>query len=111
MRRARNNYRIAGERYEEQKSDLQKLVVQALQDRNGYLKETMQMEKKVASDSLAYWVTRRKFEEGLMTPLDVQNNAATLLESEMLLLRSKLTYLLKCRLVDYYKGEDIIHIE
>lgn len=111
MRRARNNYRIARERYEEQKSDLQKLVVQALQDRNGYLKETMQMEKKVASDSLAYWVTRRKFEEGLMTSLDVQNNAATLLESEMLLLRSKLTYLLKCRLVDYYKGEDIIHIE
>ena len=43
-----------------------------------------------------------------MTSLDVQNNAATLLESETLLLRSKLTYLMKCRLVDYYKGEEII---
>ena len=66
------------------------------------------MEKKAASDSLAYHVTRRKYEEGLMTSLDVQSNAATWLESETLLLQSKLTYIMKCRLVDYYKGEEII---
>ena len=90
------------------KEELQKLVLQAVQYREGYLKESIQMEKKVSSDSLAYHVTRRKYEEGLMTSLDVQNNAATLLESETLLLQSKLTYLMKCRLVDYYKGEEII---
>lgn len=108
MRQARNNYRIAAEQYEVQKEELQKLVQQAVQDREGYLKESIQMEKKVASDSLAYHVTRRKYEEGLMTSLDVQNNAATLLESQTGLLQSKLTYLMKCRLVDYYKGQDII---
>lgn len=111
MKQARNSYRIAGEQYEEQKSALRKLVLQAVQDREGYLKEAMQMEKKVESDSLAYRVTRRKYEEGLMTSLDVQNNASTLLESETLLLQSKLTYLLKCRLVDYYKGGNIIRRE
>lgn len=108
MRQARNNYRIATEQYEAQKEELLKLVQQAVQDREGYLKESIQMEKKVASDSLAYHVTRRKYEEGLMTSLDVQNNAATLLESQTGLLQSKLTYLMKCRLVDYYKGQDII---
>lgn len=108
MRQARNNYRIATEQYEAQKEELQKLVQQAVQDREGYLIESIQMEKKVASDSLAYHVTRRKYEEGLMTSLDVQNNAATLLESQTGLLQSKLTYLMKCRLVDYYKGQDII---
>lgn len=108
MRQARNNYRIATEQYEAQKEELQKLVQQAVQDREGYLKESIQMERKVASDSLAYHVTRRKYEEGLMTSLDVQNNAATLLESQTGLLQSKLTYLMKCRLVDYYKGQDII---
>lgn len=46
-----------------------------------------------------------------MTSLDVQNNAATLLESETNLLQSKLTYLLKCRLVDYYKGKELIRTE
>lgn len=110
LRQARNNYRIACEQYEAQKEELQKLVEQAVQDREGYLRESIQMEKKVASDSLAYHVTRRKYEEGLMTSLDVQNNAATLLESQTLLLQSKLTYLMKCRLVDYYKGENIIQL-
>ena len=108
IRQARNNYRIACEQHEAQKEELQKLVLQAVQDREGYLRESIQMEKKVASDSLAYHVTRRKYEEGLMTSLDVQSNAATWLESETLLLQSKLTYIMKCRLVDYYKGEDII---
>lgn len=108
IRQARNNYRIACEQHEAQKEELQKLVLQAVQDREGYLRESIQMEKKVASDSLAYHVTRRKYEEGLMTSLDVQSNAATWLESETLLLQSKLTYIMKCRLVDYYKGEEII---
>lgn len=109
LRQARNNYRISCEKYEAQKEELQKLVLQAVQDREGYLRESIQMEKKVASDSIAYHITRRKYEEGLMTSLDVQNNAATLLESETNLLQSKLTYLLKCRLVDYYKGKELIH--
>ena len=84
------------------------MVEQAVMDREGYLKESIQMEKKVASDKLAYQVTKRKYEEGLMTSLDVQNNAATWLESQASLLQSKLTYYLKCRLVDYYQGESII---
>lgn len=111
LRQARNNYRIACEQYEAQKEELQKLVQQAVQDREGYLSESIQMEKKAASDSLAYHVTRRKYEEGLMTSLDVQNNAATWLESETLLLQSRLTYVMKCRLVDYYKGENIIKVK
>ena len=78
LRQARNDYRIAQEQYEAQKEALQKLIQQAVQDREGYLKESIQMEKKVRADSLAYHVTRRKFEEGLMTSLDVQNSASTL---------------------------------
>ena len=111
LKQAKNNYLIASQQYEAQKEALQKLVTQAVQDREGYLKESLQMEKKVASDSIAYRVTRRKYEEGLMTSLDVQNNAATLLESQTGLLQSKLTYVMKCRLVDYYKGEEIIRNE
>ena len=108
-RQAANHYRIATEQYEAKKEALQQLILQAVQDREGYLKESIQMEKKVKADSLAYHVTRRKYEEGRMTSLDVKNNAATLLESQTLLLQNKLTYLMKCRLVEYYKGEQIIH--
>lgn len=108
IRKARNSYRIAKEQVEEQKLELRKLVEQAVMDREGFLKESIQMEKKEASDRLAYQVTKRKYEEGLMTSLDVQNNAATWLESQANLLQSKLTYFLKCRLVEYYKGGVII---
>lgn len=108
VRKARNNYRIAQEKVEEQKLELRKLVEQAVMDREGFLHESIQMEKKVASDKLAYQVTKRKYEEGLMSSLDVQNNAAIWLDSQANLLQSKLTYFLKCRLVDYYKGNNII---
>lgn len=108
IRKAQNNYRIALEQYEEQKSDLAKLVEQAVMDKEGYLKEAIQMEKKEASDALAYHVTKRKYDEGLMTTLDLKNNAATWLESRANLLQSRFTYFLKCRLVEYYKGGDLI---
>lgn len=111
IRKARNSHRIAIEQYEAQKEELQKLVTQAVLDKNGFLKECMKMEKKVEADSIAYHVTRRKYEEGLMTSLDVQTSAATLLESEVALLQCKLSYVLKCRLVEYYKGHDIIATE
>ncbi len=109
IRKARNNFRIATESHEEEKENLCKMVVQAINDRDGFWKETVQMQQKVKSDSIAYYVTRRKYEEGMMTSLDVQNTASTLMESQARLLQSQLTYMLKCRLVDYYKGNDIIH--
>ena len=108
VKKARYHYRIAREQFEEQQAELRKLVEQAVADREGYLKESMQMEKKATSDSIAYRVTKRKYEEGLMTSLDVQNNAATWSESRTNLLQSKLTYFLKCRLVNYYSGEELI---
>jgi len=87
---------------------LQKDVEQAVLDREGYAKETIQMEKKVKADALAYQITLRKFEEGLMSPLDVQTNATILLNSKADLLQRRLLYIMKCRQVDYYKGQPLI---
>lgn len=111
IKQARNSYRIAREQLDEQRTELHKLVEQAVQDRDGFLKESIQMEKKEASDALAYTVTKRKYEEGLMTSLDVQTSSATWLDSQANLLQSKLTYFMKCRLVNYYRGGEIIDRE
>ncbi|MCM1312535.1 MAG: TolC family protein [Bacteroides sp.] len=108
IRKARNNFRIAQENCEEEKENLRKVVTQAVNDCDGYWRETVQMEQKVKSDSIVYRITRRKYEEGMMTSLDVQNTASTLMESRAKLLQSRLTYMLKCRLVDYYKGNSIV---
>lgn len=108
VRRSRNNLRIAEQTKIEVFRQLQNAVDQAVLDRAGYAKEAIQMDKKVQSEALAYQVTLRKYEEGLMSPLDVQTSANTLLESRATLVQKRLNYLIKCREVDYYKGKPLI---
>lgn len=107
LRKSRNNLRIAEETKSEVLRQLHSAIEQSVLDRQGYAKEAIQMQKKVESDSIAYEVTKRKYEEGLMSPIDVQNSAATLLSSKADLLQKKLLYLMKCKLVDYYKGKPL----
>lgn len=73
-------------------------------DREGYAKETIQLDKQVRANELAYQLTLRQYEEGLMSPLDVQTSSATLLEARANLLQKQLMYIMKCKIVDYYKG-------
>lgn len=108
VRRARNNMRIAYEQQTEVNRQLQMDIERAILDREGYAKEAIQMEKKVKAETLSYMVTLRKFEEGLMSPLDLQTSANTLLTSKADLLQKKLLYIIKCRQVDYYKGQPLI---
>ncbi|MDR1258062.1 MAG: TolC family protein [Tannerellaceae bacterium] len=108
VRRARNNVRIAREQQSETLRALQTAIEQSVADREGYAKESVQMEKKQQADLLAYQATLRKFEEGLMSPLDLQTSANILLESKATLLQKKLMYVLKCKQVEYYKGGELV---
>lgn len=108
VRRARNNVRIAREQETEVLWQLQTAIEQSVADRKGYAKESIQMEKKLKADEIAYQLTLRKFEEGLMSPIDLQTSANTLIQSKANLLQKQLMYLLKCKQVDYYKGEPLI---
>ena len=107
IRRAKNNYRKACEAYEQTHLELEKLSREAWQDWQGYLKQTDQMEKKVEADSLAYQLTRRQFEEGLSTAIDVHTTSTQLLQSKATLLQCQLMAMVKEQLVRYYKGETI----
>ena len=107
IRRARNNYRIAREAYEEKQVELEKLSREAWQDWQGYQKQAQQMEKKVEADSLAYQLTRRQFEEGLSTAIDLRTTSAQLLQSKATLLQCRLMAIVKEMLVRYYQGDII----
>ncbi|MEG2066166.1 MAG: TolC family protein [Tannerellaceae bacterium] len=109
LRRARNNVRIAMAQQTEVYRQLQTAIEQAVLDREGFAKETVQMEEKRQADEIAYKVTLRKYEEGLMSSIDLQTSANTLLLSKANLLQKQLMYLMKCRLVDYYKGQPLIN--
>lgn len=111
VRRANNNLRIAMETQSEVLRQLQTTIEKAVLDREGYAKETIQMEKKCAADDFSYQVTLRKFEEGLMSPLDLRTSANILIESKANLLQRQLLYVLKCKEVDYYKGIPLVDIK
>ena len=107
IRKAKNNYKIAQEAYDQKQLELTKLSSEAWQDWLGYQKQTIQMEKKVQADSLSYQLTRRQFEEGLATAIDLHTTSAQLLNSKATLLQCQLMAMVKEQLVRYYKGETI----
>ena len=107
IRKAKNNYKIAHEAYQQKLLELEKLSREAWQDWQGYLKQTAQMEKKVEADSLAYQLTRRQFEEGLSMAIDLHTTSSQLLKSKATLLQCRLMAMVKEQLVRYYNGEQI----
>lgn len=111
LRRSRNNLRIAYEDRTEVFRQLQTAIEQAILDSEGYAKEVIQMEKKVASDEISYQITLRKFEEGLMSPLDLQLSSNNLLLSKANLLQCRLTLIIKQKLVDYYRGTPLVIVQ
>jgi len=108
IRRTRNSLKIAREQETEVLWQLQSAIEQSIADRKGFAKESILMEKKLNSDEIAYKVTLRKFEEGLMSPIELQTSANILIQSKANLLQKQLMYLLKCKQVDYYKGKPLI---
>ena len=108
MRKAKNNISISAEQQNETLRQLQVSIEKAVSDRDGYLKEIIQMKKQVEANSIVYHQSVRKFEEGLMSSLDLQINSNKLVESKMFLLQRKLLYIAKVRQVSYYSGESLI---
>ena len=107
IRKAKNNYKMAREAYEQKLLELEKLSREAWQDLQGYLKQTAQMTHKVEADSIAYQLTRRQYEEGLSTAIDLRTTSAQLLNSKATLLQCQLMAMVKEQLVRYYNGETI----
>ena len=108
MKKARNDWQLAQVNLEETRRKLHDQIAQAVMDAEGYAKELRQMQKKVASDSLAYHMSSRKFEEGMLSTFDLHTSAQTLLESRIKELQMQMLLVIKQRLVGYYQGERLI---
>ena len=107
IRRAKNYYQMARDAYEDTQRELEKLSLEAYQDLNAYILQTQQMEKKVEADSISYQLTRRQYEEGLSTALDLHATATLLLQSKATLMQCQLMTIVKAYFVRYYQGEQI----
>ena len=108
VKKARNDWQLAQVNLEEIRRKLHDQIAQAVMDAEGYAKELHQMQKKVASDSLAYHMSSRKFEEGMLSTFDLHTAAQTLLESRIKELQMQMLLIIKQRLVAYYQGEELV---
>lgn len=108
VRRARNSWQSARLDRDNTLHKLRSEIAQAIADRDGYGAEIVSLERKAQADSLAYSLNRRKYEEGLLSLIDLQISANSLDDSRLQLLQRRMLYAIKSRLVDYYKGAPLI---
>ncbi len=79
-------------------------IRRAVQDMRGAAKQFVSADKKVNALVLSHQANSRKYEEGLMTVIELQTSSNSLLEARAERLNQGLQYLLKERVVMYYKG-------
>ena len=107
-RRAANAYRSAQLEEIAVERAVESEVAQTWQQMQGFGKQYVQGQKKVSAAQLAYDGAERKFENGLISALDLQTAANTLLQAKSDRLRARLQYIVKMRMVDYYNGMSLI---
>ncbi len=105
--RAKYAYEQAKEQLIEQQRRLHDDIASAVMDRDGYAMEILSLKAKVDADAEAYRLNTRKYEEGLMSLIDLQLSANTYYASRVELLQKQMLYLLKDKLVEYYKGNKL----
>ena len=106
--RARNNWRIAELQRDATLRTLQSEVAQAYQQMLGAGKEFVQASKKAEAARLAYEAVAGKYERGMVSALDLQTASDKLLQARAERIRTRLQYIIKTRLVEYYNGEPLI---
>lgn len=87
---------------------LQSEIQQAVIDMEGAGMEFMRYQKQVTANEIAYKATRRKYDEGMISAIELQTSSNNLLVAKAERLRSRITYITKRRLVNYYKGLPLI---
>lgn len=105
--RAKYAYEQTKEQMIEAQRRLHDEIASAVMDRKGFAMEILSLEAKMNADAEAYRLNQRKYEEGLLSLIDLQLSANTYFSSRVELLQKQMLYLLKDKLVDYYKGNKL----
>ncbi len=108
VRKAKNNILLSQLERDETMRKLNDEVQQAVMDCEGYRMEVEKMARKVQSDSLAWHLSSRKYEEGMLSTFDLHTASQSLLDARIRLLQTQMLYLIKQKLVSYYQTGSLI---
>ena len=104
----RNNMAITELDNELTMQQLQTEIKQVVDNCRGLSKEYDQADKQVEANTLAHKAIQRKYDEGLLSAIELQTSANRLQEARSNLLRIKLDYIINYRLIRYYQGVPLI---
>ena len=102
--RAKYQMKDAEFAYQQTMQNTYKEIELAVQDLESAAQEYNMAIKKLNFNELSYQANRKKYEQGLVTVLDVNTSDNNLRQAKLDLLKAKLTYGIKKRMVDFYKG-------
>lgn len=99
---------IAQNEYQETLRSLYSEIEQAVADMNGQADAYQQAVRQREAMETAHAANQRKYEEGLISPLELHTSANRVVQAKAEELNAELQYRLKARLVRYYKGESFV---
>lgn len=103
VKRAKNNWHSAILEHDDNLRQLYSDILQAVRDRDGFAEEIFSLENKCDADQLAYSLNKRKYEEGMLSVIDLQISANQYYNTRLSLLQKRMLFEIKNKLVEYYK--------
>jgi len=107
MKRSKQRFVMAQSDNEDLFRQVYSDIEQAVADVNGLSDECYYAQKRTEAMLSAHQVNLRKYDEGLIDALDLSISANRLLNVRVEELYTNLKYQLKCKLLQYYKGETL----
>jgi outer membrane protein TolC len=86
-------------------------VLRAVADRNGASAAYVQSHKRAAVQKEAFALNQKKFEQGIISPIEYQTSSNNLLNAQAEKLNALLQFLIKKSVVAYYQGVSYIQQE
>lgn len=100
----RNAYARATAQYDRKMREIESEVARALQDKDGAEAAFIQAHRQAQVQKEAYMFNTRKFEQGMISPIEWQTASGNYLSARAEQLNALLKYYLKRSVVEYYSG-------
>ena len=106
--RKKNAYRRAEAEYRQTLREVEAEMARAVQDRDGAMAALKQADRRAKAQQEAYAINSKKFEQGLISPLELKTSSDNHLNAQAEHLNAQLKYFIKSCVVRYYNGEKYI---
>ena len=102
--RKKNAYRRAEAEYRQTLCEVEAEMERAVQDRDGAMAALKQADRRAKAQQEAYAINSKKFEQGLISPLELKTSSDNHLNAQAEHLNAQLKYFIKTCVVRYYNG-------